>query len=139
MAEQKISWDEYAEDVLRTLADGLNDGEALAMGALGLCGETAEVANEIDELGDVTSQGFVVKVTRHAGATADLIKKLIFHNKPNIREKIVNELGDVFWYLVILMDRLGISFEEVASVNIAKRRKRYPDGFSTERANNRED
>jgi NTP pyrophosphatase (non-canonical NTP hydrolase) len=48
-------------------------------------------------------------------------------------------LGDVLWYFVFLCETAGLTVEEVMEANVAKRRKRYPDGFSNERSRQRED
>ena len=52
----------------------------------------------------------------------------------NIKE----EMGDVFWYLAILANRLGVSFEDVQETVIKKLRHRFPDKFSNEKANDRD-
>ncbi len=69
-----------------------------------------------------------------AGEVTDLVKKLIFHGKPydeETRQKLIKELGDVFWYAGALCHVLDVSFEEVLDLNRAKLEARYPNGFST--------
>lgn len=72
-----------------------------------------------------------------AGETGDQVKKMMFHTeKPEAfhREKIVSELGDVFFYATKLMDLLGITLGEVLDVNRAKLESRHPElGKVTER------
>lgn len=38
----------------------------------------------------------------------------------SFRDKIVKELGDVLWFVALLSEYLGVSFEELANRNIAK-------------------
>ena len=53
------------------------------------------------------------------------------------REKVIEELGDVMWFVAELCDCVDVSMDEVAARNVEKLRKRYPDGFSAERSINR--
>ena len=52
---------------------------------------------------------------------------------------MAEEAGDVLWYLAEIADALGLTLEDIARRNIAKLRKRYPDGFDPERSINREE
>ena len=81
-------------------------------GILGLCGETGECAD-------------IWKKARHQGHQLD-------------REKLIKEAGDVLWYVAELAAGLGVTLEEIASLNIEKLRSRYPDGFAAERSIHRE-
>lgn len=51
----------------------------------------------------------------------------IEENRRNIKE----EVGDIFWFITLLMRRLGLTRAEVISANSAKLRKRFPDKFFT--------
>lgn len=65
-----------------------------------------------------------------AGEVADQLKKYMFHSeKPWSfhREKLVSELGDVYFYLLKLQDLTGISTEECIAGNAAKLRSRHPE------------
>lgn len=48
------------------------------------------------------------------------------------------ELGDVYWYMAIAHDELGISEERVRQTVIAKLAARYPEKFTAEAALNRD-
>ena len=74
-----------------------------------------------------------------AGELADDVKKSLFHGKPFDPERGIKELGDILWYVAQGADALGATLEEVGAANIEKLKKRYPDGFSHERSNNRQD
>ena len=56
-----------------------------------------------------------------------------------LRERLtlVNELGDVMWYVTYLLDTLELEMDDVLEANIAKLRARYPDGFDPQRSRNR--
>lgn len=76
-------------------------------------------------------------LTGEAGEFADLLKKIQYQEAPFEQEKLIKELGDILWYITLAADALHISLEEIAQTNIQKLLKRYPDGFSGERSNNR--
>lgn len=69
-----------------------------------------------------------------AGEVGDIIKKELYHGHEIQREKIMDELGDVLHYLAGLAWMYGFELEDVAKYNIEKLKRRYPDGFSTERS-----
>jgi NTP pyrophosphatase (non-canonical NTP hydrolase) len=106
-----MNWEQYRQDVFRTVRPDLDEEGRLLSGALGLCGEAGEVAEQL--------------------------KKHFFHGHPLDRAKLSNELGDVLWYWVLLCDTLGLSMESVVAGNVEKLRRRYPEGFSTEHSINR--
>jgi NTP pyrophosphatase (non-canonical NTP hydrolase) len=82
---------------------------------------------------------FALGLVGEAGEVANLVKKTEFHGHPLGRPALVDELGDVLWYLAMLADEHGISFDELASHNISKLRTRYPSGFSEEASRQRVD
>lgn len=107
-----MDFDEYQELSARTRANDLDGKTALAVAALGLAGETGEVA--------------------------DLIKKFLGHGHNLDRAKLSAELGDVLFYIAWLCSMFDLGLSDVAYENIAKLAARYPDGFSSERSRNRE-
>lgn len=54
------------------------------------------------------------------------------------RVNFLEELGDVNWYQAIGIDAVGGSFESVLTTNIDKLKKRYPNKFDKDAANNRD-
>ena len=54
-------------------------------------------------------------------------------------EKLVDEAGDVCWYLAMLFRAADTSFEEVMAKNIAKLMVRFPEKFEEHLANHRDD
>jgi NTP pyrophosphatase (non-canonical NTP hydrolase) len=94
--------DEYQVEAVRTKGTrGLR--ETLMMCSFGLMGEVGEVIDEI--------------------------KKVLFHNKPVDREKLLSELGDVLWYLAVVSNAAGIDLSEVMEYNVQKLKERYPHGW----------
>jgi NTP pyrophosphatase (non-canonical NTP hydrolase) len=67
-------------------------------------------------------------LTNEAGEVAGDLKKLIRDDKgiltPERNDKLVDELGDVLWYLAMLCYELETTLESVALRNLAKLRKR---------------
>jgi len=72
-----------------------------------------------------------------SGEVVDYLKKIVFHGHDLKKKKIVEELGDVLWYVSAIASKLGIELDHVAEVNIEKLKNRYPNGFSKEASINR--
>lgn len=80
-------------------------------------------------------------IAGEAGELSDLVKKHVFHEHPlteEMKKKFFFELGDTLYYLAVMATTLGFSIEDVMAGNVEKLRKRYPDGFSSERSINRD-
>lgn len=82
---------------------------------LGLCGETGEVV--------------------------EIIKKAIRDNngvvEENKKEELKKELGDVLWYISQIATELGLSLDEIASLNIEKLSSRLERGKLSGSGDNR--
>lgn len=67
-----------------------------------------------------------------SGEAADKVRKIIRDHDREYsetdRKAVALELGDVLWYLVVLADRIGYSFSEIARMNMSKVRDRYERG-----------
>lgn len=68
---------------------------------------------------------------------AELLKKHLFHGHTLDLDKLKKECGDVLWYVAYLCKVFQFDLNEVAELNIAKLKARYPDGFSSELSQNR--
>ena len=100
---------EYQTAALRTAqTEKFLAGDLLLNSALGLCGESGEVA--------------------------DLVKKHLFQGHDLDIEHIAKELGDVAWYLAVGAYAIGYDLETILQMNVDKLEARYPDGFSTDRS-----
>lgn len=72
----------------------------------------------------------VLGIAGEAGEVADQVKKMCYHTeKKNAfhKEKLVSELGDVFFYLIKFMQLMNISLEEVIQANKEKLQSRHPE------------
>lgn len=63
-------------------------------------------------------------LANEAGEVVGKIKKVLRDNDgkltPEHREKILDEMGDVLWYLVVLAKDLNASLDEIAQANLDK-------------------
>ena len=100
---------EYQTAALRTAqTDKFLASDLLINAALGLCGESGEVA--------------------------DIVKKFRFQGHDLDFEHIAKELGDISWYLAVGAYAIGYDLETILQMNVDKLKARYPDGFSTYRS-----
>lgn len=88
----------YMRDSLRT-ADRSNMDRLKLECALGLCGEAGEVAEQV--------------------------KKHFFHGHELDKRHMIEELGDVAWYLAVLCDAIGSDLDTVMEENLKKLEQRY--------------
>lgn len=70
-----------------------------------------------------------VGISGESGELLDASKKHVVYNKPLDRENVLEELGDLEYYMEGLRQSVGVTREETIELNIAKLSKRYP-GFS---------
>ena len=83
-----------------------------------------------------------IGICSEGGELLDLVKKLLFQGKkptPELREKIKLELGDVMWYVQQVLIWGGWSLNEILAENTKKLSGRYPEGFSVDKSENRND
>ena len=73
-----------------------------------------------------------------AGEFLDALKKHVFYGKELDRVNLREELGDMFWYIAIACDELGVDFEPIMQRNIEKLKARYGEKFTEEAAENRD-
>ena len=99
----------YMRDALRT-ADRTSTDRLKLECALGLCGEVAEQ-----------------------------VKKHFFHGHELNKRHMIEELGDVAWYLAVLCSAIGSDLDTVMEENLKKLEKRYPEGFDPYRSQHRND
>ena len=100
---------EYQTAALRTAkTEELTHIELVMNAALGLCGESGEVA--------------------------DLVKKHLFQGHDLDLDHVAKELGDISWYLAVGAYAIGLDLESIFRMNKEKLEARYPDGFSADRS-----
>lgn len=77
--------------------------------------------------------------TGEIGEIADIFKQHYIYGKKLDIEHLIEEFGDVIYYIIFCCMICDIDFEnEVLDKNVKKLKVRYPDGFSNERALNRD-
>lgn len=82
----------------------------------------------------------VVGISGEAGELLDAIKKHTVYQKPLDIVNVVEELGDIEFYMEGLRQGLGITRDAVLAANVYKLSKRYPNkAFSTQAAITRAD
>lgn len=81
----------------------------------------------------------IMGLSGEVGELTDAIKKTVMYNKELDVENVKEELGDILWYMSLLLDEVGSSFEEVMKMNHDKLETRYPTGFSEKLAQERRD
>ena len=104
---------EYQKLAMTTLNKFLSKKDVLINGVMGLCGESGEVI--------------------------DIVKKHLAQGHELDKDKIIKELGDVAWYLAEVAYALDVDLETVLTINIEKLKKRYPEGFDTNKSINRDE
>lgn len=72
------------------------------------------------------------------GEVLDLIKKAEYHGHTMDREKLLNELGDVLFYLTDITNRYAkATLADIQRANMDKLNKRYKAAFTQEESKNR--
>lgn len=99
---------EYQKLAMTTLNKEIPENEILLNAILGLSGEVGEVA--------------------------DLVKKNKFQGHDLNKEDLLNELGDIAWYLAEAATALEVDLEVILQMNIDKLKARYPGGFSVDKS-----
>lgn len=104
--QPKLDVETYADTVLTTAAPPMTPGQF----KLGCLQHAAEgCASE-------------------AGELLDAVKRVAYYGKELDRTNVIEECGDLLWYLAYAIRAVDGTFEEVMLANIAKLRKRYPEG-----------
>lgn len=93
-----------------------------------LCKPGGQIASEITP-SDAHGLHMAVGISGEAGELLDAVKKAVIYRKPLDRENVVEELGDLEFYMEGLRQGLAITREETIEANIAKLGKRY-EGFN---------
>lgn len=102
---------EYQKLAMTTLNPELSKRDVLINSVMGLCGESGEAI--------------------------DIVKKWFAQGHELDKEHLAKELGDIAWYLAEAATALDITLEEVLQANIDKLKKRYPEGFDSDKSQKR--
>lgn len=69
-------------------------------------------------------------ICTEAGELQDSLKKYIFYGKGVDRLNVLEELGDLLWYIAEIANALGAPLRKIMEMNIDKLAERYPDKFT---------
>jgi NTP pyrophosphatase (non-canonical NTP hydrolase) len=99
------------------------------------------VATLVKDMGSDTLNTLhaAVGVSGEAGELLDAVKKHWAYNKPLDRENVIEELGDLMFYITHLMCVMKLSYVEIINANVTKLRHRYPQGYTDADAQARAD
>ncbi len=103
---------EYQREAMTLLNPALTEKDVLMNALMGLCGESGEAI--------------------------DLMKKHLYQGHELDKDKLIKELGDIAWYLAEAATGLNIDLSEIMQRNLDKLHARYPQGFDTQRSQQRE-
>ena len=109
----KNDLDVFQEEALRSMRNDLPYEAICSNMCMGLAGETGE--------------------------TVDIFKKHIYQGKDLDINDVIEEIGDILWYIANLCNVNKITMKGCIDANVEKRRKRYPNGFSIKDALERAD
>lgn len=73
-------------------------------------------------------------LSTETGEFVDPIKRMAFYKVELDETNLVEELGDILWYVSIAASALKVSLEEIMDKNVAKLKARYPERFTQEKA-----
>ena len=99
---------EYQRLAMATLNPELSKRDVLINSVMGLCGESGEAI--------------------------DIVKKWMAQGHELDKSHLAKELGDIAWYRAEAATALDLPLEEIFQANLDKLKKRYPDGFDSQKS-----
>jgi NTP pyrophosphatase (non-canonical NTP hydrolase) len=109
--EDKVDVKVFENDVWRTFNKNIKGQDRITNAIFGLNGEAGEVA--------------------------DIFKKVWYQGHLLNPDEVKDELGDVIYYVSLLANIMDSTLDEIMTLNMIKRAKRYPLGFDVARSVNR--
>ncbi len=95
---------------------------------------------EIDmSIGDRHVMHMGLGVAGEAGEVVDYLKKCIVNGRELDPQKVLDECGDVLFYMQGLLMNFDYDIEDAMNYNVRKLRKRYPEGYSDKASQERAD
>ena len=80
-------------------------------------------------------------VAGEAGEVLEKWKKIVAYNEGKVsdadKDELAKELGDVVWYVAVMADSLGLSFDDIMRRNVEKLKSRKARGVITGKGDNR--
>ena len=84
---------------------------------------------DIHKVGKYVLHGAIGLATE-SGELLDHLKRVIYYGQAFDPVKIMEELGDLMWYVACICDEMDLSLEQVMEQNIAKLMIRYQDKWN---------
>jgi NTP pyrophosphatase (non-canonical NTP hydrolase) len=110
-----MTFDEYQKQALTTAVNSYEPLMAKTIWAMGVAGEAGEVVEKW--------------------------KKIIAYKDGQVSQEdldnLAKELGDVVWYIAVMADSLGLSFEDVMQRNVEKLKSRQARNVIRGKGDNR--
>jgi len=79
-----------------------------------------------------TNKYCCMKLCEESGEISSLFSKYYFHGKEFNKEKLKEEIGDLFYYIAAVSNTNGFNLSEIATFNIEKLRKRHGEKYNQE-------
>lgn len=76
----------------------------------------------------------VLGICDEAGEIAKTIKDHIYYGDVLDKDNLMEEFGDLLWFVTLGVDSCGFTMKEVIQANMRKLKKRYADGFTEQEA-----
>lgn len=80
-----------------------------------------------------------VGIAGESGELLDAVKKTWIYGKQLDRENVLEECGDLLFYIQAMLTECGFTIDDAIRHNIEKLKRRYPDGYTDLAAINRAD
>jgi NTP pyrophosphatase (non-canonical NTP hydrolase) len=81
----------------------------------------------------------ILGIAGEAGELVDAVKKHVIYDKDLDLDNVIEELGDLEFYLEGFRDALGLERQFIVKYNMIKLTERYPVGYSNKDAIERKD
>jgi NTP pyrophosphatase (non-canonical NTP hydrolase) len=141
-----LTLDEYQRLAARTICDQAKalervGGLSSVAAKGGLSSVAAEVGAEegnFPSLVPIQLMHSLIGIQNEAGEIAKIIQGWIYYGKGLSQEALIEEYGDLLWYVAEGLTAICVSMGAVGAGNIAKLRARYPDRYTDEAAANRD-
>jgi len=72
----------------------------------------------------------IIGIADEAGELIKAMKKIKIYNQKPDNTNMIEEAGDIMWYLAIFAKALGVTFEDIWQANINKLKVRYPEQYT---------
>lgn len=80
-----------------------------------------------------------IGIAGEAGELLDTVRKHVFDGQPLDRDNVIEELGDLEFYMMAAMMNIGVLRPHLQELNMAKLSRRYESGYSDQQAHDRKD